>query len=446
MATSNPFTKLKEERATENPFTKLKEERESDPGAAAAFGLQTGRGLTDALLSVPAGIGQVVAQGVAGTEAALEGGASLLTGGEFDFNRRANRNLNDDILGTLNNLPRPTTNEVGAGIRSIPGLFGSQLITERFDDELALLEGDEAKLREQHPTATAAGDVGGDVASLFVGRQAVGMEEKMRRAENLIMNPRPDIYFSAARQVEKIKPGLMGVVEDAVKNNNAWRKLLKGAGRSAETGVEAVALDVLHGDNPSETAAWAAASQAGGSMTLAARQGLLAGSKGHVMTKLGIAGLVGTGAWQYFQQAVPGGTNSPFASVQKGFGEVLLMVAAGTLAGFAGGGRLRGSTDPKSLQLRSPKVAEAITSVPRGIVLSLIESLNDADPAELKQAEAALQIISTEPESLNKKAADALSLALDKGRFSDAVDDLMHDEEFAKLIFAITPPVLSNGN
>ena len=116
----NPFT---DEDAPGNPFVP------EDGGAAGAFATSAGREFINNLLGIPRAIGQAPSMIAAG----VRGAGAVVTGGEFDFQRRFEETAEDRgvLADIFHKIPAPKIEEIGAGVRSIPGLFGKQPIGER---------------------------------------------------------------------------------------------------------------------------------------------------------------------------------------------------------------------------------------------------------------------------------------------------------------------------
>jgi hypothetical protein len=444
MPTENPFTALKKQAATNNPFTKLKQEQQDVPDAKTSAAITAGSTLINAGLAAPSASGDLLAAGAAG----VRGLGDFMTGGEFDFGTKFEEEQGKFPASAIRSIPRPTIQEIGAGIRSAPGLFGSQPIKERYADELASGQEAEAAMREAHPTATGVGDVLGDVGSLFVTRQASGLPGKMQKLEDLIMKggKKPDFVFGAIENLDNIKPSAWRFVGDKLIESNGWRNLLKATGRTAETSLEAVALDILNSNDPNDTIAYAAVGQVVGSLGLQALKSTWgSGGAASGVKRLGVAGLVGAGLWQYMQQVTPGGDNSPLESVQVGFEKTLLAITAGAITGILGAGRMRGPGS-KGLQDNIPRLADAMTAVPRAAMLSLLKDMVQANKAEQQQAAAALQVMGTRADELSQPMIASLEKALSSGNFVDSVGKLMEDKDFASMIFSVSPPGLESGN
>ena len=138
---------------------------------------QVGRTFLNNLLQAPGDI-------LAGGAAAIEGGAAAVTGGEFDFGRRFEEQKGKFPASLLAKIP--TTQEIEAFTGTVSKEFGRRpvdqpgvenivpLFTERFgpafDEELARINQEEARIAKKFPFKTKAGEIGGDVLTLLTCR------------------------------------------------------------------------------------------------------------------------------------------------------------------------------------------------------------------------------------------------------------------------------------
>ncbi len=140
---------------------------------------------------------------------------------------------------------------------------------------------------------------------------------KISTMEQLLSGPR------AKMLVPKITDGDTRKLVKEILNKPFMRSLARGAGRTAETTIEAMALDIMKGDDPLETAGYAAGVQASGSLALAATQGF---GKGPGFT--GVALRLAAASWafgtvvQLLEDTIPGGEDSLIDSIEIGYEKV----------------------------------------------------------------------------------------------------------------------------
>lgn len=170
------------------------------------------------------------------------------------------------------------------------------------------------------------------------------------------------------------------------------RRLLRGTGRVAETGLEGAALGVLRDQDPVEIAAFAAGAQGLGSASLNLVQGLSGGGPMRAGAKIGMTAAATGSLIQLLKTATPGGKDFILESMEAGFKKVLAAMALGTAAGVAGFGRMRSATP--ALAQRFPVAMDALTSLPRGATLSMIRQWRQSEPQRQAEIENALSRLS----------------------------------------------------
>lgn len=320
----------------------------------------------------------------------------------------AGKGLLDTILGAPQNLFRAqqkmsglddrstgdtfNTESLAAGVRSIPGLFDNppveiQAIRERFGKEREQFQADIAGLREANPKSAAVGEFFGDIAPLVLLR--LPATKGITKLENALQR---------VKSLKNLPEGAKRWVLRNTVESKKIRSLLRGLFRSGETGVEAAMLDIMQGENPTETAPYAMGLQ-------------LAGSAGVEMIKtrpgkfMAIAGATFF-AWQALQQTIPGESGSAALgrdaeevaeSFKFAIDKTLLLYAAGIVAGAAGLGRLRTSSSPRKFVADWPKTMDAMNSIPRLAVISMLERLVDTPPEAVPQILEQLEQASTDP-------------------------------------------------
>jgi hypothetical protein len=393
--------------------------------AQSALGTFADRGVSTFLnnvLALPSGMGTMLAFGGAG----LEGLGAKAVGGDFDFRNRFEAGKQQFPANLLRAIPAPTVEGMGAGLRSLPALFpGGDSYGERFDESLAQIEAEREANAAANPISAVAGDVAGDVATIFTGRAPFA--RGINRAETALTKTPVSMLGAAGSNASFL---LNRTIASA-----PMRTLARGAGRTVEAGFEAAVLDVLKGDDPLETAAYAAAGQAGGSLLLHTGKGLVSGGLGQIGLKLGMAALAVGSTLQLLKSATPGGQNSVIDSVETGYGKVTWSLALGALSGMAGAGRLRGGEWAE----RFPIMTDALSTIPRASVISAMEDWRDAGEATRGQIEVVVNQLMKEPEYFGTAATAKLAQAMEGGDLSSAIAGLMENQEFRKRYDALHP-------
>jgi len=385
------------------------------------------------VLALPQGLGTMLAAGGAGLEAA----GGKIAGQPWSFGERFEAHKQQFPANLLRAIPAPTVQEMGAGLRSLPALFpGGDSIGESYDESLAAINAERNIAEGTNPISAFAGDVTGDVVSIVAGRSPFA--RGVNKAETALAGKTPDLLFGGAARVAD--SNVQFLLNRTVLSSPV-RALARGAGRTAEAGFEAAMLDVLHGDDPLETAALAAGTQAGGSLLLNFSKSMVSGGPTQAGLKLGMAALAVGSTLQLLKSATPGGENSVIESIQTGYSKVTWSLLLGAMAGMAGAGRLRGGEWAE----RFPKMTDALSAVPRSAVISVMQDWRDSGEEARGQMEVVISQLTKDPEYFGRTAATELQRAMDGGRLSETVSTLMENQEFRKRydalhIFSRLPP------
>lgn len=195
------------------------------------------------------------------------------------------------------------------------------------------------------------------------------------------------------------------------------------SGRAVEAGLEGATIALLNDGDPLEVAAWSAGSQAGGSLLLSGMSGIFSGGPTRIGLKiLGTAAGVGT-LLQILQVAGPQDDPSLIGSIEAGFPKVVGAIALGSLSGIAGLGRVSSRFPVNAL----PQIADAISALPRGATISVLNELLQ-DPA----AETVVQRLASDPNFFGARAGRRIQRALtdETISLSETVENLMSNSEF----------------
>lgn len=416
----NPFAP---QYSDDNPFAKKK------TTAGEAFYDATSRTLINNVLATPRAAGDMLAAGAAG----IEGGVSKLFGGEFNFGERFAEQQGKFPASALRAVPAPKIEDIGAATRALPALMpGGESFGDAFQANRAETSAEMGTMHAEHPFAIAAGGLAGDAATLATGR--LPLAKGINKLESKLTAKAPELFFGSTKAMD---PGV-GRLATRVITSPAMKSVARGAGRSVEAGFEAATLDLLKGDDPLETAAYAAGGQMAGSFLLHAGKGLLSGGPLKAGAKLGLAAFSAGSIVQMLKSATPGGKDFILQSLETGYDKVTYGLVLGAVAGLAGGGRLRGGKLAEDL----PKLTDAIATIPRGAMISLIEGFVDAPEPQQQQMETILVKLAEDPEYFGEGSTNRLSLAIENGTFAKELEVMQQEDDFQKKLFAIKPPEL----
>ncbi len=388
-----------------------------------------GNTFMNTILQLPKLPGQALAAGAA----AIEGGASAATGGEFDFGGRFEEQKGKFPASLLLKAPTTSVQELEAGFTAVRKEFGHQPFEEpgdpgiprlrgaqtsamfnrigaSFDEELARINQEDARIAEKFPFKTKAGEIGGDVLSLVGGR--LPFAKGINAAETAFVTKK----FTDSMT----DPGVRKLVELAL-DSKAVLALKRGGARSVEAGAEAAVLSLLKEGDPLETAAFAAGGQIVGSGLLKFSEGLLTGGPLKIGGKILLASASFGALIQMSKETIPGGDANAarelIDSMSEGFAKVQMALILGAVSTLAGAGRLRGGDLAKSL----PKFMDALATTPRAISISLLQDYLNATPDEQQTIDATLEQLQQDPEFFGPEITDRLLKALQAGNLTQAL-------------------------
>ena len=219
------------------------------------------------------------------------------------------------------------------------------------------------------------GDIAGDIGSLLITRTPFqrGLRNRVKRE--------PDLLFGSAAKNAPATASFTPTFFEGTRNisKSALDKIVpllkRGGIRVGETGLEGALVAAMNDDDPLSTAAMAAGAQTVGGTALAATKGLF-GNKG---ANLAMAA-AGTMAFlQLFKEATPGGRDRILESSETAFAKLAALITVAGIAGANGLGRVRGN-----LRTQQPELADLITTIPRGNMLSLLNNIMQDDTGEVE--------------------------------------------------------------
>jgi hypothetical protein len=362
------------------------------PGATEAFGRFAAGEFADNMLAVP-DLAATAGLRIATNQPLLGGDAPLPKLGERV-------------------LPIPRVGEMAAGARAIPKIFSGSGFKDAFQAGTEEQTAYDASLREAHPIASGAGEITGDIATLFTGR--TGLRKGAKAEASTIAAGRSVVPY--------IEPGLRRQL-DEITRSVIGSKLPRGLARAAETGIEGAVLAVLDEGDPIQTAALAAGSQAAGSLFMTMAKPFASGPGLLSAVALSAVGI------QLFKEATPGGPDSAIQSLETSIFKVLPIVSLGVVAAAAGFGRISGP-----MKQNLPKLADAITTIPRGSIVSLLETLSKDEKEGRPESMRVLETFAADPTAFGPGAMLRIQRSLEAGNFSEEVSRLMEIPEVRQLV------------
>lgn len=318
-------------------------------------------------------------------------------------------------------LPLPSGEQVVAGAETAAQLPGAMFRGEAMDIPGRFQERQEraVTVAEQRPGATMTGEVGGDIASILMGRGGIrGMMNRLSRGKEI-------------PAIQALPPGGLKMLDDLVQGVLKTH-LPRGVARAAETGFESAMLAALDDGDPSQAAAMAAGSQAGGSLILTLAKPFVS-SKPRMFMSLAGATL----AFQLAKNVIPGGADDLGESAESAIFKIIPTAILATLAAAAGFGRVPGGS---SVGKNLPKIADALTAIPRTAITSLIADFTEDEETGTDQTSRVMSRFIEDPEFFGANAV-AIQDAFLNGQARETINTLIGEsEEFAQQVFGLGPP------
>lgn len=292
--------------------------------------------------------------------------------------------------------------------------------------------GEAARLRSEamaqdQPGATQTGQILGDVASVVGLRQPFARARnaaelaEVNRAEAISMVGKPQTIEAAEKLVQdeiRNAANVPQMLQRMTMESGGFNTLMNRAGRASEAGLEGAIIGIMQDRDPAEMAAWGAGTQLAGSALLSMLGQFTKGGPGKIGMNLLVASASTAALIQSAKTATPGGKDFSLESVEAGFDKVVLALGAGIIAGLSGQGRV----PIKAL----PRIADALTAIPRAATLSVI---NDAtsDP----RVETVINKLAMNPEYFGPTAMRRMERAFRNPEISIAgvIDDMMESSK-----------------
>jgi len=359
----------------------------------------------DNILNIPHAIGKQGGKLLAGASAGLqtlpqvpglidEGGLGAVKG---EFDRRTEEEMGKFPANLHELIPQPTSLGVQAAAQTIPGTFDPlqrEGFADRFSGNREQLLEELMRAQEASPAGATTGNITGDVATLLTGRGPLARGSAQRRLAATPKKPPP-------------AEGTVAHAIDRVINTSVVQGLKSGGIKVGETGLEGAVLAALNDTDPLTMALMAGGSQAAGStlLNLSGIGPIARGKWGKGAIALTVSAGTTAGIMQMFKSATPGGKDYILESIESGYDKVTALLILGALSGIAGAGRM-----PKGFRTDIPGVADAITSIPRGTMISILNEIKHNPDDEIIST--VMQKINEEPDYFGPAAGRRIRRAL----------------------------------
>jgi hypothetical protein len=333
--------------------------------------------------------------------------------------------INTPALGQ--NFVMPTSEDVFAGAdflaQGAAGLDPSMEMARRNQQALTDVG------RQENPFVAATGDILGD-AMMLLSLRNVKADGVPISSQRTVMEVAHRRNIEAAKKMAEegaidiaALPNLRRVFRTIFDHGTNFNKLMRVSGRAAEAGLEGATIALLNEGDPLEVAAWSAGGQMGGSLFLSLSSGLLGGGIGSTGMKV-LTSAAGVGAlFQLLKVAGPPDDPGLISSIESGFPKIVAALALGAMSGAAGLGRISNKLPANAI----PRVVDAISALPRGATISVLNEMLK-DPA----AATVVQKLASDPNFFGSAAARRIEHAMtdEKISISGVIEDLMGNRQF----------------
>jgi len=296
------------------------------------------------------------------------------------------------------------------------------------------------QVQSDAPVGHGVGDVGADIAMLAAGRQPL-VKGPGGAFDDVISRGISAMSRGVGKGAGKY--GARRFAKEFV-DSDAFKLIGRGLGRATEAGIEGMAMAVVKGADPVETAALTAGTQMAGSLAatigneaiewphdaFGTKPAFRSSIKGKVFALAVNAGVM-TALIQTAKTFMPGGKDYILESEESAYKKMAAGMALGATLGVLG---KRSLSDGAFSAF--PRFADAINTIPRGAVQSLITDM-DKDEDTVNSV---LSLATSNPQALGSYS-ERLNTALEKGTFLDEVNSLMEDGKFREIVES--PPDLA---
>lgn len=325
----------------------------------------------------------------------------------------------DTVLGL------PTGREILAGAGALPGLLSGDY-SQQFDAAMA----ERDAIAEQNPIATLAGQLGGDAATLMLGRAPRsgpgGMfDEFIRQNIDKLSSSALKVAGNATPAARTVGQSLSKEFGNRI-SSETFRNLAKGAGRSLETGLEGALLAVAQDGDPLETAGFAAGTQAASSLALyGVSETFQLGSKAAKAVGLGpvgkfvAGGIVSAGLAAGLMKLLQA---DPEAAEETAYDKLAL----GVVLGIAAIGGKRSKAD--GVLKEWPTIADGILTIPRAAMINAAQKW-----AEKPEDAQLVSALAENPNQFTPEQIQGFRKGLESDNPDDAVNSLRPKVTFRKV-------------
>lgn len=429
----------------EEPIQQSESASSGGLGTAVNFGVRT---FLNNLMATPSATGELLAGGAAGVQTLAE---TPFQQGEQGFGQRFSENLEQQQgqfpASALRAVPRPTVQDVGAGMAAAPALMpGGQSPGEAFQEQRQRIARQEQQTREDHPIATMTGEIAGDIATLAAGRSPFASGLVRRSANRPVLQNKQarEALETLAREDPELVPQVAQLIGSGrlarpgatrlwrrIKESDPVKSVARGSGKTLEAGLEGAVLSAIKDNDPFVNAGLASGSQAAASM-FGATLGVPSSLKGLAWRAVGYTALFRT-----LQEFGPG-ENDTWDATDTAFDKMALGLTLGT-ASQALGGRFRGARPGQRFAEDLPKISDAINTIPRGGLLSVANRIQQEREQGENTTLATLEALQTNPDAFSEATANRLDRALKNGNFAEEIEKLSQKSEFMRQLEEAMP-------
>ena len=426
--------------------------RDKDVSALATYGREATKSLTDNLLGIPdlmlnAGAG-AINDTLRPVRKLGEFAGAVATGNydQFSEDPKLSKDPRRNNLNTINTPPlgqnflMPTSDQVFGAVQSgteaaarimnsqNPNIPSASItpLNEAIQQQTAISQ----EGQEQNPNAAMAGNLTGDAAMLLGVRNPFAADRAINQVAHRRNLEAAQLLAKRGAQDIARDPTLKRAVSNVFSNGTGVQKLLNTTGRAAEAGLEGAVVALLNEGDPMEVAAYSAGGQLVGSAFLGGVSKLLSGGPTAIGLKVGTTAFAMGSLFQLVKESAPGGQDSLISSIESGFPKVMLGIALGGVSALSGAGRVSGGFPVTAI----PKIADAITSIPRAVVISsLNEMLKD------QSAEVVINKMVSDPEYFTAAESRRIYRAMttESLSISDTIKSLSENNKFNEKLEAL---------
>ena len=397
------------------------------PGPLAT-GIESGmRRFTDNFLNIIPAAGEMLATG-AGAVRTLPGSAArLVTGEDQDFMERLRANAEEERGRFPANMmiagPSATSNDLEAAAQTAKDVITGNAdipVPDLFEARRGELVDQQIAARGENPASANLGDMAGDAVTLATMRAPAVRGSRNARVA----------AAAAPVKAAPLSPGVRKQIDQVV-NSGIVSGLRRGGLKITEAGLDGALLAAMNDDDPLTNAALAAGAQTIGSGALTAGKGILGGKGRNFVIALGAT----TGLIQMFKEATPGNRDRILESGESATRKILASLALGAVAGMVGSGRVRGD-----MANNMPVIADAITAIPRGAVISLLSDIATEEEAGERTVETVIGKMAADPDYFGPAAKRRIERAWRSEKLSvrEEIDKLKTDRRFRRRLDALT--------